>query len=238
VAVAIMAKWPRAGQVKTRLSPPLDAAGAAALYRGFLLDKIEQVRALEGAEPALAYTPAGARADFAALARGFTLVAQQGPDLGTRLHHVLGTLLAAGHTGAIAIDSDTPTLPVGFLQQAVDLLGDPGTEVVLGPTEDGGYYLIGLKTPRSELFQAMPWSTPGVLDETLRRTAALGLRAVCLPSWFDVDTPEDLERLRISLATLGAAAPRHTAACLVEGRPPRAPIARHPRFKASSRSDT
>jgi rSAM/selenodomain-associated transferase 1 len=211
-----MAKWPEAGQVKTRLCPPLSAAQAAALYRGFLLDKIDQVRALPGAQPALAYTPAAARAAFEALAPEFALVAQHGPDLGARLHHVLGALLAAGYAAAIAVDSDTPTLPTAFLQQAVDLLGDPGLDVVLGPTDDGGYYLIGVRDARPELFAAMPWSTPGVLPETLHRAAAAGLHAVCLAPWFDVDTPDDLERLRVSLGTLGPAAPAHTAALLKE----------------------
>jgi rSAM/selenodomain-associated transferase 1 len=213
-AVAIMAKWPEAGQVKTRLCPPLSAGQAAALYRGFLLDKIDQVRALKDAQPTLAYTPAEARAEFEALAPEFTLVAQQGPDLGARLHHVLGALLTSGHAGAIAVDSDTPTLPSAFLQQAVDLLGDPRVDVVLGPSDDGGYYLIGVRDARPELFAAMPWSTPGVLSETLRRATADSLHAVCLPPWFDVDTPEDLERLRASLEGLGPTAPAHTAALL------------------------
>jgi rSAM/selenodomain-associated transferase 1 len=216
VAVAIMAKWPRAGQVKTRLCPPLDAGQAAVLYHAFLLDKIDQVRALKDAQPSLAYTPADARAEFEALAPEFTLVAQQGPDLGARLHQVLGALLAAGHIGAIAVDSDTPTLPTAFLQRAVDLFGDPRVDVVLGPTDDGGYYLIGVRAARPELFVAMPWSTPGVLPETLRRATAAGLYAACLPPWFDVDTPEDLERLRISLGSLGPAAPARTAALLGE----------------------
>ena len=216
VAVAIMAKWPEAGQVKTRLCPPLSAAQAAALYRSFLLDKIDQVRALKDARPTLAYTPAEARARFEALAPEFGLVAQQGPDLGARLHHVLGALLAAGHAGAIAVDSDTPTLPTAFLQQAVDLLGHPRVDVVLGPTDDGGYYLIGVRDARPDLFAAMPWSTPGVTSETLRRATAAGLHAVCLPPWFDVDTPEDLARLRASLGGPGPSAPAHTAAFLRE----------------------
>jgi rSAM/selenodomain-associated transferase 1 len=203
VAVAIMAKAPRPGTVKTRLCPPLDAEEAAGLYRCFLLDKIAAVRALEGAHPVVAYTPAAARAEFAALAPGFALVAQRGPDLGARLHATLASLLAEGHAGAVAIDSDTPTLPRALLQQAVDCLARPGPDLVLGPTEDGGYYLIGVRAARRELFDGMPWSTPVVLAETLRRAAAAGLRTTCLPAWFDVDTPEDLERLR---GTLGAGA--------------------------------
>ena len=199
VAVAIMAKAPWPGTVKTRLSPPLLATEAAALYRCFLLDKIRAVEALTGAQPVIAYTPDDARTEFDVLAPSFTLVPQRGPDLGARLHGILTHLLAAGHAGAMAVDSDTPTLPARFLQEAVDCLTRPGPDVVLGPTEDGGYYLIGVRHPHRELFDAMPWSTPEVLEVTLRRAAAAGLRAACLPSWFDVDTPDDLERLSKSI---------------------------------------
>jgi len=199
VAVAIMAKAPWPGTVKTRLCPPLLATEAAALYRCFLLDKIRAVGALTGAQPVIAYTPDDARTEFDVLAPSFTLVPQRGPDLGARLHGILTHLLAAGHAGAMAVDSDTPTLPARFLQQAVDCLTRPGPDVVLGPTEDGGYYLIGVRRPHRELFDAMPWSTPEVLEVTLRRAAAAGLRAACLPSWFDVDTPDDLERLSKSI---------------------------------------
>jgi rSAM/selenodomain-associated transferase 1 len=152
-----------------------------------------------GARPVVAYTPDDAHPEFDALAPDFSLVAQRGSDLGARLHATLAGLLAAGHAGAIAVDSDTPTLPAAFLQQAVDCLIRPGPDVVLGPTEDGGYYLIGVRLAHHELFDAMPWSTSEVLDLTLRRAAAAGLRATCLPSWFDVDTPHDLERLRTIL---------------------------------------
>jgi len=200
VAVAIMAKAPRPGTVKTRLCPPLLATEAAALYRCFLLDKIAAVGGLVDTRPVIAYTPADARPEFDVLAPGFAFVAQDGPDLGARLHATLAGLLAAGHAGAIAVDSDTPTLPSGFLQQAVDCLSRPGPDVVLGPTEDGGYYLIGIRAPHRELFETMPWSTSDVLEITRRRADAAGLRALCLPSWFDVDTPDDLERLRAMLA--------------------------------------
>jgi rSAM/selenodomain-associated transferase 1 len=203
VAVAIMAKSPRPGEVKTRLCPPLDAGEAAALYRCFLLDKIETVRALTGAQAVIAYSPTDARADFEALAPGIRLVPQQGPDLGARLHATLAGLLGAGHAGAIAVDSDTPTLPGAFLQQAVDCLTGPGPDVVLGPTEDGGYYLIGLRIARPQLFADVPWSSATVFEETRRRADAGNLSVACLPAWFDVDTPDDLHRLR---AALGASA--------------------------------
>ena len=201
VAVAIMAKAPRPGTVKTRLCPPLLAAEAAALYRCFLLDKIAAVGTLVGTQPVIAYTPDDAHAEFCGLAPDFSLLPQHGHDLGARLHTTLASLLAAGHAAAIAVDSDTPTLPSAFLQQAVNCLSQPGPDVVLGPTEDGGYYLIGVRLAHRELFDGVPWSTSTVLEVTRRRAAAAGLRAAYLPSWFDVDTPDDLERLRRLLDT-------------------------------------
>ncbi len=216
IAVAIMAKAPRAGEVKTRLCPPLSLADAAELYRRFLLDKIEQVTSLRTASLAIAYTPAEARAFFEEVAPGFVLVPQRGADLGDRLANSLGELLERGHPGALAIDSDTPTLPLGFLQEALDLVTTPGIDVVLGPTEDGGYYLIGLRTLHRELFEAMAWSTSQVLAETIRRADAKGLRVACLPPWYDIDTPDDFARLQAALALSDGDSPRHTRRFLQE----------------------
>jgi rSAM/selenodomain-associated transferase 1 len=216
VAVAIMAKMPQGGEVKTRLSPPLSLADAAELYRCFLLDKIEQVIALKAATLAIAFTPAEARDFFEKAAPGFILVQQRGADLGDRLANSLGELLARGHGAAVAIDSDTPTLPVDFLQQAVDQLTTSEIDLVLGPTEDGGYYLIGLRAMHRELFETMAWSTSTVLSETIRRAGAKGLRVACLPAWYDVDTPEDLGRLRVELAAGGDTAAARTRTFLRE----------------------
>ena len=207
VAVAIMAKAPRPGAVKTRLCPPLTPGEAAELGRCFLRDKIAQVRGLVGATPVLAYAPARERAVFKRLAPDFALIPQRGEDLGARLVSVLASLLGRGHPAALAIDSDTPTLPTRLLQRAVDLAASGEADVVLGPSEDGGYYLVGLRTVHRELFDGIPWSTPGVLDATLARACATGLRSVCLPPWFDVDTPDDLTRLRRALAETPHAAP-------------------------------
>ncbi len=218
IAVAIMAKAPREGEVKTRLCPPLSLADAAELYSRFLLDKIEQVRSLKAASLAIAYAPAEARAFFEKIAPGFVLVGQRGADLGERLANSLGELLDGGYWGALAIDSDTPTLPLGFLQQAIDLVMRPEIDVVLGPTEDGGYYLIGLRTVHRELFEAMAWSTNQVLGETIRRSDAKGLRVACLPAWYDIDTPDDLIRLHAAVAASESAA-RHTRKFLLERTP-------------------
>lgn len=195
-----MAKAPVAGQVKTRLCPPLSAADAAELSRCFLLDKVAQVLQVTRAEPVVAYAPEEAAAVFEALAPGFTLLPQRGGDLTARLLSVLERLFADGCDAAIMIDSDTPTLPVGLLESAVTLVASGVHDLVLGPSDDGGYYLIGLRQLRTELFEGMPWSTPAVFDETLRRADALGLRTSQLPPWYDVDTAVDLARLTAELA--------------------------------------
>ena len=216
VAVAIMAKAPVAGAVKTRLTPPLTALAATRLYRSFLLDKIDQVRALKDTHAVVGYTPAEASGVFEELAPGFELLLQRGQDLGARLANGLAELLTHGHVAAVAIDSDTPTLPPAFLQQGVDLLLHGDADVVVGPCDDGGYYLIGVRAERPELFEGMPWSTPDVLPETLRRARAAGLTTTCLPEWFDVDTPADLERLRTSLTAPGGTIAQHTARFFAE----------------------
>ena len=218
VAVAIMAKAPTAGQVKTRLCPPLSPDEAAELYRCFLLDKVAQVRALAGASAVIAFTPEDGRSLFERLAPGFQLIAQRGADLGSRLLNSLDGLLRDGYAAALVIDSDTPTLPTQFMRRAVDLVVAPGIDLVLGPSDDGGYYLIGMRTPWPALFERIPWSTAEVLPETLRRAEAKGLRVACLPPWFDVDTPADLERLSAALAGADGEAPRHTRRFLAERR--------------------
>ena len=210
IAVAIMAKAPQAGKVKTRLCPPFSINEAAELYRCFLLDKIAQVRALTRATPAIAYTPDEGRTFFEEFASGFVLVPQRGPDLGARLANSFDHLFAGGYAGALLIDSDTPTLPIGFLQQALDLISTPKIDLVLGPSDDGGYYLIGLRKLYPELFERITWSTAQVMPETIRRAEATGLKVTSLPLWFDVDTAEDLERLKVSLKTSEGDAARHT----------------------------
>ncbi len=217
IALAVVAKAPVAGQVKTRLCPPLSAAEAAEFARCALLDTIEQVRALGRASPAVAYAPAEARALFERLAPGFTLVPQRGADLGERMAGAIERLLEHGFDAVLLVGADTPSLPAAFLRQAVGAIASPEVDMVVGPSEDGGYYLIGLRAPHPELFEGIAWGTPGVLAATMRRAEARGLRSVRLPVWFDVDTPADLERLAASLAgTPDAVGPRHTRRFLAE----------------------
>ena len=192
-----MAKMPEAGEVKTRLCPPLDPAAAAALARCFLLDRLEQLGEVSGGDLLLAFAPREREAEMRALVpAGTRLVPQAGPDLGARMDRLLTDLLAEGYAGAIAVGTDTPTLPTAYLQRASATLGTAAADVVLGPCEDGGYYLVGLRAPAPALFAAMPWSTARVTRETLARVRRLKLRPLLLPTWFDVDRSQDLVRLR------------------------------------------
>ncbi|MBU1750589.1 MAG: TIGR04282 family arsenosugar biosynthesis glycosyltransferase [Chloroflexi bacterium] len=199
-ALVIMAKQPAVGQTKTRLCPPLTPAQAAALYEALLRDTIELVAGLDGVRLAVAVTPPEATDYFRRIAQGAHLLPVAGADIGDCLDQVLSELLATGHPRAIALNSDGPTLPVAYLRQAVASLN--GADVVLGPSEDGGYYLIGLKQPQPGLFRDIAWSTELVMPQTLARAEALGLRVALLPPWYDVDTAADLDRLRAELADL------------------------------------
>lgn len=204
VALVVMAKAPAPGEVKTRLCPPLSPDQAATLARCFLEDRVEQLRTIEAGEAVVAFTPAGREAELRAwLGPGVRLVPQAGTDLGARLDRVLTDLLAEGYAGAAAVDADSPTLPTAFLHRACAHLLADAADLVVGPTEDGGYYLIGLRAPAPALFRDMPWSTAAVFDETVARARRLGLRLGVLPAWFDVDRGADLARLAASAARTG-----------------------------------
>ena len=210
VGLAIMAKAPRVGAVKTRLCPPLRAPEAAELARCFLLDALDRVRMVAGARPILGYAPVEAQGQFEEVAPGFALIPQHDGDLGERQLHLIDDVLGLGLQAALVIGTDSPTLPRECLDEAVGLVMAPDVDVVLGPTVDGGYYLIGMRAPHPALFEHMSWSTSTVLGRTLDRAQRQGLRVACLPTWFDVDTGADLERLRVELEASPGTSPRHT----------------------------
>jgi hypothetical protein len=197
-----MAKVPGATAVKSRLHPVLGASLATRLYDCFLRDRLDALATVAGIDRVVAFTPPEAREAMARLTPpGFALVAQRGMDLGARLHGLLAELLASGHPGAIAIDSDSPTLPMHYVAEAARVLATGAAEVVIGPCDDGGYYLIGVRSPHPNLFEGIPWSTDRVLPLTLERARQDGLRTHMLAAWFDVDTETDLARLEATLAT-------------------------------------
>jgi hypothetical protein len=193
-AIAIMAKAPFPNKVKTRLIPPLTPFEASSLYHSFLLDKIEQVKSIEEARPFMAYTPQSSESFFKSIIPpGFSLINQEGKDLGDRLTNVSQELFAQGAGKVIMLDSDTPNLPVDHIREGLARLDE--TDVVLGPCEDGGYYLIGMRAFIPEIFSGIPWSTAMVTEFTMNKVKELGLTVSMLPGWYDVDTQKDLKRL-------------------------------------------
>jgi rSAM/selenodomain-associated transferase 1 len=206
-----MAKRPAVGQAKSRLSPTLTHSEAAALYEALLLDTIELASDLEGVQLAIAITPPSAADYFRRISPPETLLLPvAGADIGDCLNQALTRLLTDGYAQALALNSDGPTLPIAILRQGCAELEKPEIDVVLGPSEDGGYYLIGIKQPHPELFERVSWSTSKVTNQTLAKAEALGLEVAQLPPWYDVDTPAELDRLRAELLTLPDTSLRHT----------------------------
>jgi rSAM/selenodomain-associated transferase 1 len=198
-ALGLMAKAPFAGEVKTRLVPPLTPEEAAALNVCFLRDmaaNIQTVSKTEAASGLVVYTPAGSESAFErVLPRGFKLLAQRGATLGERLCNATEDLLRQGYGAVCLINSDSPTLPGSILIRAVESLAAGGDRVVLGAAEDGGYYLIGLKHAHRNLFNEIAWSTSDVLTRTKQRATEIDLPVELLPPWYDVDDAETLSRL-------------------------------------------
>jgi rSAM/selenodomain-associated transferase 1 len=207
-AFALMAKVPIAGAVKTRLTPPLTQEEAAKLSMCFLRDMTTNVSGMSGdeTEGLVLYTPEGAEEILHdLLPKSFKLVVQRGETLGERLINAADELLSDGFESVCLINSDSPTLPGEILRTAASLLAQEGDRVVLGPSQDGGYYLIGLKRPHRYLFKRIAWSTADVLAHTVERAAEIDLPVDLLPTWYDVDDAATLRLLcqELSLLTDG-----------------------------------
>jgi len=196
----VVAKQPAAGRTKTRLCPPLTYETAAQLYACFLQDTLTTIRAVADVERVIAFLPADAELFFHTLAADMRCVAQQGNDLGERLDLLLTNGLESGANHVVVMSSDCPTLPPAYITQAFAAL-DGGVDVVLGPSDDGGYYLIGITNPQPRLLREVQMSTPSVLADTLAIAAELSLDVALLPPWYDVDTLAELDRLRAELRT-------------------------------------
>lgn len=209
----VVAKQPAPGHTKTRLTPPLSPQQAADLYECFLRDTLELMRRVPSVQRAIAYLPIEARSYFAQLAPDFDLIPQTGTDLGARLDHALTHYLDQGYDRAAIMNSDGPTLPIENLQSAFEALSDH-TDVVLGPSDDGGYYLIGLKKPAPRLLREARMSTPDVLTDTLALAREEKLRVLLLPQWYDVDDVASLQQLIAELQTAPPAVAPHTRSFL------------------------
>jgi rSAM/selenodomain-associated transferase 1 len=198
----VVAKQPAPGQTKTRLCPPLTPSQAAELYECFLRDTLDAMREVPGVEPVIGYLPDDAQDYFHQLAPDMSLIRQRGSSLGERLDDLLKQAITGGSQKAVVMDSDSPTLPADYLSMAFEQLTE--TDVVLGPTTDGGYYLIGVKQPQPRLLRQVQMSTSHVLADTLALAKASGLSVSLLPTWYDVDTIADLRRLESEIAEMSA----------------------------------
>ena len=193
-ALAVVAKAPFEGFVKTRLFSCLTPAAAAVLYECLLGDIVAKLDAHKQSELWIAFTP-GSEKYFSQNYPALRLLAQRGKDLGERLHHVFVDLFHKGYSEIVVADSDSPTVPLSSIDRAYEQLSEEGCDLVLGPSDDGGYYLIALKHPAERIFHDIPWSTDSVLGATLERAKDLALRVGLLPPAYDIDLEEDLKRL-------------------------------------------
>jgi uncharacterized protein len=198
-ALAVIAKAPKAGHVKTRLSPPFDSHQAAALNIAFLQDTLaclKEVAATAAATTVISYTPIGEEANFTGIVPDdVALIPQRGEGFGERLRYTAEDLFAAGFSAVCLIDSDSPTVPKAAYVKAVQRLLDNEDCAVLGPSDDGGYYLLGVNALHSRLFEDIAWSTAVVAEQTKQRALEIDLPLYFLPTWFDVDDHQTLIRL-------------------------------------------
>lgn len=195
--ICVFAKPPVPGSVKTRLAAALGPAGAAELARAFLDDTLAAVRALPWAQVALATTEE--------MESEVPVLLQGEGDLGARIERVLRQALAAAPF-AIAIGADAPALPNRLLEAARTALDRGGA--VVGPADDGGFYLLGVRSCPPGLLEGLPWGGAETFARTVERLASRGMRVEVLEPWFDVDRPEDLDRLREALRRGEIVAPR------------------------------
>lgn len=194
-----MAKASAPGRTKTRLVPPLTYDDAAALNTAFLQDVTENML-LAGNYTAItgyaAFGPPGSEEFFhRILPSAIGLIDAWLPNFGDCLLHTIEQILARGHGSAVVLNADSPTLPTALLVETADLLAQPGDRAVLGPSTDGGYYLLGLKAAHRRMFEDIAWSTEHVAVQTLERAREIKLDLHMLPPWYDIDDVEDLRRL-------------------------------------------
>jgi len=218
--IAVMAKASVPGHTKTRLVPPLTFEEAAAFNTAFLQDVAANIfGAAKHASIAgyMAFGPPGPDSvSFfqRMLPREIGLLEAWFPNFGDCLFSAIEQLLDRGHAGAVVLNSDSPTLPTSLLTETASVLAQPGDRAVLGPSIDGGYYLLGVKHRHRRLFEDIAWSTEHVARQTLERAAEIGLRVHVLPPWYDVDDAWSLSTLRSELcdeAVISASLHRHRA---------------------------
>ena len=223
-ALIVFVKNPIPGAVKTRLQTRYAPERVAALYTAFVRDVLARAESIGVDRRVIAFDPPDAESEVRALFGGDMLakpgqwqyVPQVQEDLGARMREALVQQLDAGASAAVLIGTDIPSLPAYHITQAFDLLRTK--DVVLGPSTDGGYYLVGVSRSTPEIFEDVEWSTPSVLSQTIDRVERAGRTLGLVSPWFDVDTPEDLDFLlahaRATKLATGIDPLPYTHACL------------------------
>lgn len=204
--IIIMAKVPIAGTVKTRLQPFLSAEQSATLAECFLRDAVSKAKSLSN-ELIIAYTPVEKRdVLLTTLPNEQIFIEQKGANLGGKMFHAFEFAFTQNSDAVLMIGTDSPTFPARFITRAFEMLSE--TDAILGETADGGFYLIGLRKLKKEIFEAVEWSSPKTFNQTARNIENLGLKLSFLPNWYDVDTPDDLKRLKKDLSKNPSIAPK------------------------------
>ena len=213
--IIVFAKDPQPGKVKTRLFDRYSPEEAAQLYRAFICDTLDKAGRVEANAHILCFAPSSSTTSMAEIAGpGWDLVPQANADLGERMATALRQSLESGANRVILTGTDIPSLPSAHLSQALDALGNH--DVVLGPSTDGGYYLVGVSGDHPAIFHDIEWSTPHVFPQTIERIKAAELRLGLVPPWYDVDTPEEVDFLFAHATAAGDAewVPTRTVAYL------------------------
>jgi rSAM/selenodomain-associated transferase 1 len=198
--LGLFAKQPLPGQVKTRLAAGSSPAWAAAVAEAFLHDLLGRLAGVE-ARRVLAFSPPAAKGYFQSVAQNRFLLRPQGDgDLGQRMAGFFAEQFRAGVKAVVLVGTDSPTLPLPFIDQAFSEL--ERADVVLGPATDGGYYLVGCAREVPAIFEGVAWGSNQVLFETVVRLQGTAHRLALLPPWYDVDTIQDWWMLRGHVAAL------------------------------------
>ncbi|KHE90282.1 MAG: TIGR04282 family arsenosugar biosynthesis glycosyltransferase [Candidatus Scalindua rubra] len=200
-SLIIFAKNPISGKVKTRLTPYINPTEAAELYQAFITDIVSNIHKLKCEQVTIAYTPSNAEAAFHSICgQSVDYLPQKGDNLGERMKNAFMYSFDKGSKRTVIIGTDSPTLPSSYIQKAFDALKE--VPVTVGPTFDGGYYLIGLSGQNYAIFDGIDWSTSKVFGQTLTRIQAINKQLYVLPPWYDVDTPDNLEFLRSHILSM------------------------------------
>lgn len=204
-ALVVMLKIPVAGQVKTRLAAHIGKKDATKLYRCFIHDTFSRISLLKNIDIIAAYTPQNLISRAKRLApSGVIVIPQKGRDLGERIQNVFSYLFSIGYKKIAIIGADSPDLPIAYIEKSFLLLKGK-TRLVIGPAEDGGYYLIAMSRDHKELFKDIPWGTGMVFKETIEKAKRAGLKSAVLPQWYDVDEINTLKKLRDNLRSVSPA---------------------------------